>query len=58
MRNRLIRRIELLENTVKTQVTEMPPEALEILRILGVKVPGDRPKDKVTAKKESSKYTI
>jgi hypothetical protein len=54
MRNRLIRRIELLEDTVKPKVTEMPPEALEILRILGVKVPGYRPQDKVTAREESS----
>jgi hypothetical protein len=54
MRRRLIRRIELLENTVKPRGTEMPPEALEILRMLGVKAPGDRPQDKVTARKESS----
>jgi protein-tyrosine-phosphatase len=54
MRRRLIRRIELLENTVKPRGTEMPPEALEILRMLGVKVPGNRPKDKVTAKKDIS----
>jgi hypothetical protein len=35
MRSRLIRRLELLEDTVKPKVTEMPPEALSILKKLG-----------------------
>jgi len=58
MRSHLARRLQRLEQSVRPKITELPEEALEILRILGVKVPGDRPKDKVTAKKESSKYTI
>jgi hypothetical protein len=58
MRGRLIRRIELLEDTLKPAPQKMPEEALSILKELGVKAPGDRPQGKARQGKNLRKYTI
>ncbi len=42
MRSHLLRRLQRLEQSVRPKITQLPEEALEILRLLGVDAPDGR----------------